>query len=276
MPAEFRYFSIAFRILEVPNSNAFILYLFVQQPAISEVVAAAAPPPPTSNEVPQNMCLSQVFASPPLSLQEVPEAERAAATNQQIFQHQVTPTDAAMSLQNILLSSNAKNLSSVELQDSMLANMRFLRNQGFKDGLALGLARFGLGNADNNNKMLASCNNPPLSASQPAVPATIATTPQVIVPMQMCASDATMIISSSSSSGISSNATPKQKSVLRKTRQIPAPFEQNEMTRVHPFLMDLTKTFVPGSNDKQTQKGGAAFGDEFKLVSLAKDCRKQR
>lgn len=36
------------------------------------------------------------------------------------------------------------------MEDSILANMRFLRNQGFKDGLALGLARFGLVNNNNN------------------------------------------------------------------------------------------------------------------------------
>lgn len=89
--------------------------------------------------------LAQVF--PDAGLQEVPEAVRV--TNQQIFQHQVTPTDATLpsSLQNILLNSNVKN---TPMEDSILANMRFLRNQGFKDGLALGLARFGLVNNNNN------------------------------------------------------------------------------------------------------------------------------
>lgn len=248
-------------------------------PAIAEVVTADVPaPPPSSNEALQSICPPQVFASPP-NLQEVPEAERAASiANQQIFQHQVTPTDAAMSLQNILLSSNAKNSSSVELQDSILANMRFLRNQGFKDGLALGLARFGLGNINNNNNNTGSSNNnTPLSPGQtvaplPDMPAYAGvpsgSLPVSAGPFRALGVDASG--NSSSSSGSSSNATPKQKSVLRKTRQTPAPFELNEMTRVHPFLMDLTKTFAPGSNDKQTQKGGATFGDEFKLVSLAR------
>lgn len=221
----------------------------------------------------------QTPPSPSILLQEVPEAERAAAaTNQQMFQHQVTPNDAAMSLQNILLSSNAKNSSSVELQDSILANMRFLRNQGFKDGLALGLARFGLGNSGGSccasptplplnhvtGKMLANTTSPGQSVALPPN----ASSPQVIAPMN---ANATMVISSSGNTASSSNATPKQKSVLRKTRQTPAPFELNEMTRVHPFLMDLTKTFVPGSNDKQTQKGGTSFSDEFKLVSVSRD-----
>lgn len=77
----------------------------------------------------------------------MPEAVRV--TNQQIFQHQVTPTDATLpnSLQNILLNTNVKN---TPMEDSILANMRFLREQGFKDGLALGLARFGLVNNNNN------------------------------------------------------------------------------------------------------------------------------
>lgn len=89
--------------------------------------------------------IAQVF--PDAGLQEVPEAVRV--TNQQIFQHQVTPTDATLpnSLQNILLNTNVKN---TPMEDSILANMRFLREQGFKDGLALGLARFGLVNNNNN------------------------------------------------------------------------------------------------------------------------------
>lgn len=270
-----------------PSPVAAVQQSLHQTPAISDVVAVVAPsPPPTSNEPPQNICQSQAFASP-TNLQEVPEAEQAvavaaaaaAAANQHIFQHQVTPTDAAMSLQNILLSSNAKNSSSVELQDSILANMRFLRNQGFKDGLALGLARFGLGNSDSSSccasptptrfshvaeKMIGNTTSP----TQGADPPSIGSSPQVIAPLSPCNSNAPMVTGITSSSAASTNAMPKQKSVLRKTRQTPAPFELNEMTQVHPFSMEFPKSFVAGSSDKQTQQGGASFGEEFKLVSV--------
>lgn len=219
----------------------------------------------------QNICSTQIY--PTTGLQEVPEVE-------QIFQNQITPSDAALSLQNILLNSNAKN-SSIELQDSILANMRFLRNQGFKDGLALGLARFGLVNNNNNNNsnnnntatnsvaiantntsisnnVIVSNSNSIISninSEQNATPS-ITSLPTVSVP-----------VPAPVTSTLVHNTTVKQKSLLRKSRQPPAPFELNEMTRVHPFLMDLKKTFATAT-DKQAPKS-ANFGDEFKLVSLS-------
>lgn len=221
----------------------------IQQP-IPEIVA--------TNEQ-QTICSTQVF--PVAGLQEVPEAVRVAS--QQIFQHQVTPTDANLpnSLQNIILNSNVKN-SPMELQDSILANMRFLRNQGFKDGLALGLARFGLVNNNNNTSQNNNINNP-----NDTIITTAANQQQISMPVTPIAN----VSSVSHSNNI------KQKSLLRKNRQTPTPFEMNVTTQIDPssqnrlqqqFGDDLSKTFGNASlvNDKNSAKKPNFFLEEFKLV----------
>lgn len=157
--------------------------------------------------------LSQVAEAPIVGLQEVQEAVRLS-NNQPLFpQPQFSAGDEILpnSINNIL-DPNAKNTA--ELQESFLANMRFLRNQGFKDGLALGLARFGLVNNNNGTT--------PGNTQAGTLPA-LATGPI-----------------NTSQNGSSGGG--KQKSLLRKNRQAPAPFELNIgsateglQTRLQPF-----------------------------------------
>lgn len=156
--------------------------------------------------------LGQPQAHSPPGLQEVPEAVRVS--NQQFFQHQLPAAGDEMlpnTINNMLMDPNTKN--STELQESILANMRFLRNQGFKDGLALGLARFGLVNN-------ATTQNNTQTTAMPAL--------------------------TTASSNVIHTGTGKLKS-LRKSRQAPAPFELNPtdglQTRLQPF----------GSEDEATK-----------------------
>lgn len=202
----------------------------------------------------QQTSACQVFSASSTGLQDVPEAERAAA-NQLLFPSSTSTTEAAMSLQNVLMNTNAKN--PLDLQESILANMRLMRNKGFKDGLALGLARFGLGNIATNNN---------LGAGGAAVPSSIAQTPNVSLPA-ITAINNTVVTGPTTYTATTTTSSSKQKSLLRKNRQPPAPFELNEMTRTHPFFMDLSKTFAAsGDNNKQAPKT-STLGEEFKLVS---------
>lgn len=150
----------------------------------------------------------------PSGLQEVPEAVRVSS--QQFFPLPGEIDDMVPNAMN-LLDPNAKN-SSVELQDSILANMRYLRNQGFKDGLALGLARFGLVNNATSQSNTQTTAMPALT--------TMATTP-------------------------SQNANAKQKSLSRKNRQTPAPFELN----IGPTGEGLQTRLQPFGSEDDTNKG---------------------
>lgn len=221
---------------------------------------------------------------------EVPEAVRVA--NQQIFQHQVTPTDANLPnpLQNILLNSNDKN-SPMDLQNSILANMRFLRTQGFKDGLALGLSRYnGLVNNNNNNSQ-----NNNINSNDTVITSVAATNQQQPLSMPMPSIPNVSVASQSNRniqnsykslakvtkvSSISKGTDPdymenaKQKSLLRKSRQTPAPFELNMNTSIEATqnrlqqFDDLSKTFgnlSSSSTDKINVKK-PNFLEEFKLV----------
>lgn len=176
----------------------------------------------------------------------------AFVASQQIFQHQVQSNDPAVpnSMQNIIINSNVKN-SPVDLQDSILANMRFLRNQGFKDGLALGLARFGLVNNNNNNQ---ANNMSEIITSPPQ---------QMALPMPSTTAGCT---------GVGQTNAVKQKSLLRKNRQAPTPFEMNvhpgstssesSQNRLQQFGGDASKAFgAVASGDKP------GFLEDFKLVS---------
>lgn len=216
-----------------------------QQPSLSAadvqkvIQAVTSETPITTNE--QNR-VSQVFASS--DLPDLPEIE-CIASGQPMFPAQTPTSDGTLSLQNILLNSNAKNASSVELQDSILANMRLMRNKGFKDGLALGLSRFGL---NSNNLNANTVPNLPQTSNALAVS----------MPTITSSNNNSTTYTATTTSGAT-----KQKSLLRKNRQPPAPFELNDMTRVHPFLIDLTKSFA--NENKQMQKE-PTFGEEFKLV----------
>lgn len=211
---------------------------------VQKVIQAVTSEPPVSaaDQSRSPACVSQVFASS--DLPDLPEIE-CIASNQPMFPSQPPTSEGTLSLQNILLNANGKNASSVELQDSILANMRLMRNKGFKDGLALGLSRFGLNNNNLNASSVASLTQTSnaLSAAMPAITAANN-------------SPATYTATTTST-------TTKQKSLLRKNRQPPAPFELNEMTRVHPFLIDLTKSFANENKQK-----APTFGEEFKLVSF--------
>lgn len=219
---------------------------------------------------------------------EVPEAVRVA--NQQIFQHQVTPTDATLpnSLQNILLNQNGKN-SPMDLQDSILANMRFLRNQGFKDGLAVGLARFGLVNNNNtsqNNNINATGDTVITSAAASAQPLTMPM-PSAVPNVSVATHSKRDLTNSFKSlakvtkvSSISKGTDPdyvdsvKQKSLLRKNRQTPAPFELNmassidaTQNRLQQFD-DISKTFgTISATDNKINVKKPNFLEEFKLVN---------
>lgn len=212
---------------------------------VQKVIQAVTAEPPLSatDQSRSPACVSQVFASS--DLPDLPEIE-CIASSQPMFPSQPPTSEGTLSLQNILLNANGKNASSVELQDSILANMRLMRNKGFKDGLALGLSRFGLNNNNLNAGSVASLTQTSnaLSAAMPAVTAANS--------------------SPTTYTATTTSTTTKQKSLLRKNRQPPAPFELNEMTRVHPFLIDLTKSFANENKPK-----APTFGEEFKLVSLS-------
>lgn len=137
---------------------------------------------------------------------------------------------------------------SCKLQDSILANMRFLRNQGFKDGLALGLARFGL---VNNNNTANQANNMSVGDATTSVPQ------QQALPMPSTASG---------SSGVGQTNAVKQKSLLRKNRQAPTPFEMNvtgsaATDQSQNRVFDASKSFSSASS---SDKPG--FLEDFKLV----------
>lgn len=199
----------------------------------------------------QTICPTQVY--PASGLQEVPEAIRVS--NQQVLQHPTSANENVLpnSLHNILLNSNAKN-SSIELQDSLMANMnmRLLRNQGFKDGLALGLAKFGLVNNNNTNT---SNNNGNTNA--------VVSTDQNIM-------QSNTLPTVSTHNNIAHNVV-KQKSLLRKGRQTPAPFELNAATpldgtqmKIQPLGEGLGKSFILGDIDKQPQQNLNLL-DKFKV-----------
>lgn len=155
------------------------------------------------------------------------------------------------SMQNIIINSNVKNSPS-DLQDSIFKNMRFLKDQGFKDGLALGLARFGHVPTNNNTSQTSNMNIGDMI---------ITTAPQQIaMPMP----------STTNATGVGQTNAVKQKSLLRKNRQAPTPFEMSvsstpldpSQTRLPQFGGDAAKAFGALSTGEKPN-----FLDDFKLVS---------
>lgn len=141
--------------------------------------------------------------------------------------------------------------------------MCFLRTQGFKDGLALGLARFGLVNNNNTSQNNNVNNNDTV----------ITTTTTTTIPQSITLPPTTNITS------VPVSNTVKQKSLLRKNRQTPAPFELNVSTPIdssqarlaaQQFSEDLSKAFANTTitaTDKNNVKK-PNFLEDFKLVSL--------
>lgn len=152
-------------------------------------------------------------------LNEVPDAVRVS--NQPVFQpptsevdcaqHQQPQTPQQVQAANFMLDSTQAAANS--LQDSVIANMRILRHQGFKDGLAHGLARTPLDIVSqlvNPN----SANQLPNVVRHPSPPPVHMSSPQQQIAGQP-----------------QPQLNVKQKSLLRKPRhpQPPAPFELDDL-----------------------------------------------
>lgn len=194
---------------------------------------------------------TQQMTAPP-GLHEVLDAVRVS--NRQMFQqstnegdcgqHQHQPAAPQQSqAANFMLDSNQAAANS--LQDSVMANMRILRHQGFKDGLAHGLARTPLdivsqlvnpSSGNQNQTGLRQSSPPPVQMSSPQQQVAGQPQPQLNV---------------------------KQKSLLRKPRhpQPPAPFELDDQDvpsadtiRSQPLGEEEASSLDLASNDEQLQQ----------------------